>query len=230
MFLDIVNFNWMKIMTTRQHDCCLTKNLFATHQAGRIQYELMWSLWVMQLTVVKRDTFSSCTDSLNMSFFTSWDLSLPESTWVFRFFSTLLSFLNPQTHIIAKEEATPPFVPLIINGCYYFSKTTFETKQIYPPWNIVIKHERIKRETRPTSIQLPIIFLQRPKKGGENGHLMTLKCKSRKSLWNRLQPENPVVRGKIILWFPTSIWFTTQRNLSKLAFLQHCTSYWKAER
>lgn len=96
----------------------------------------------------------------------------------------------------------------------------------------MIKHERIKRETRPTSIEFPIIFLQRPKKGGENGHLMTLKCKSRKSLWNRLQPENPVVRGKIILWFQTSIWFTTQRNLSNLdlAFLQHCTSYWKAER
>ncbi len=31
-------------------------------------------------------------------------------------------------------------------------------------------------------------------------------------------------RGEIILWFQTVIWFTTQRNLSNLAFLQHCTS------
>ena len=120
-------FKWMKIMTTRQHllfeKDCLPPTKLERSNVSEYQHDGSDVITlVMQLTVILwRETHSHSLlhRQLNMTFFTSWDLVYLRLPGYF-VFPTPLSFLNTQAHLIAKEEATPPFiVPHIINGCCY---------------------------------------------------------------------------------------------------------------
>ncbi len=115
VFLDIVcSSRWR----SWQHDntSCLKKTVY---------HPPSWNnpIWVItlviQLTVILwRETHSLLHQQPQHEVIYILRPSLPESIWVFHF-STPLSFHNPQTDEIAKEEATRPIiVPHNINKCY----------------------------------------------------------------------------------------------------------------
>lgn len=109
-------FGHCKFQVDEDHDNTTTRLLF---DKKPVYHPPKWKdpIWadvitlVMQLTVVKRDTFSIAPTASTWSCLSSWDLSLPESTWVFRFFQPCSPFsIHRLCHLLFH---------LIINGCYY---------------------------------------------------------------------------------------------------------------